>query len=235
LTKLRLLATAAVLLTTSNLAHAAQVFNTGVTAGGGLETPGQPDIHYPLFFPSTCCFSGLPTMVALPANIANGSYSGASAWTPNTATAQWTVYNGPTSSALFEFSTTFTLTPGDILAGNLQLSGMMAMASNFVRIQLNATSDTDDAFTTDFGAALHPFTVTSGFVSGENKLTFVQEWTDANQIAFGNSFQGLLVDQLTLTGGEGGGAVPEPSTYAMLGLGLAGLAYRRFRSVSNSN
>lgn len=232
MTRLRfVLVAAALAFVTSHPGFSAQVFNTGVATGGGLETAGAQDVHYPLLFPSTCCFSGIENYVATAPQIAFGSYSGAAAWMANTATAQWVTSGSPHSGAYFEISTTFTLTPGDMLAGGLQITGLLALSADYDFISLNGVASTGNSFTTDFGAALHAFTINDGFVAGTNTLKFSQQWTDGYQITFGNARVGFMVDQLQIAGGEGGGAVPEPATYTMLSLGLAGLAYRRFRSV----
>ncbi len=206
-------------------AMAATVFNTGVDDTGALLAAGTQDDNFPLMSISSCCGAGVNTYVESAAQIAAGAYSGASALVADTPTAQW-IGGGLHSGAIFGFAETFTLTEADIDAGGLEITGEVGLTDLYNNISLNGHSDLSDAFSEDYGAALHNFTIDSGFQVGTNTLVFSEVWTDTDQTTHGNNTPGLIVDDLVLSGG----AAPEPGTFALLGGCLAAAAAtRRFR------
>lgn len=221
----------------AGLAFSGTVYNTGVSADGrALTAPGSQDVNYPYSSISTCC-SQVDNYVATSAQIAAGSYNGASSWIADTSTAQW-IEDGVHSGANFGFETTFTLTQAEIDAGGISLSGEIAMSGLFVAIDLNGESeDGSAAFSEDYGTALHPFDITSGFQVGTNTLIFSEQWTNSNQVNLGNANVGIMVDDMDLTG------APEPGAWLLLALSLAAVGcptlVRRARSrrvsVSQSN
>ena len=58
---------------------------------------------------------------------------------------------------------------------------------------------------------------------------FLNEGTAANPIFQATANSGAIFDTAVPSGGGGGGAVPEPSTWAMLLIGFAGLGFVAFR------
>jgi len=80
--------------------------------------------------------------------------------------------------------------------------------------------------TTGFGGfgAMHPFTMSSGFVAGINKIQATVN-NGGNPTAFRVEFSRADASELPV-----GGEVPEPASLALLGSGLfAGAAFRFFR------
>jgi len=205
---------AALLLTAS--AFAGPV-NTGSDGMGGLISLGAVDSNF-LLFPSTCCGSGLNVNAFPSSFLTGGAYPGASALS-NTATAEWIGYTGfgphwaGGSNATAAFSETFTLSSGDIAAGNLDLSGLVGMTGTYDEIVFNGHVDTADSFAEDFGASLHSFDISSGFQAGTNTLSFVETWPTALGTTYGSLSTGVIVDDLELSGGS----APEPATFALLG------------------
>jgi hypothetical protein len=210
-------------------ASAATVFNTGVDSSGNLLALGDVDSNF-LLFPSTCCGSGLTVNAFSSTFLSDGAYPGASPL-ENTATAQWIGYTGfgpywaTGSNATAAFSETFTLTDADIAAGNLDISGMLGLTGTFDEILLNSTVDTADGFAPDYGQSLHSFNLSTGFVAGTNTISFVESWTDAEASEFGKSSEGVIVDDLSLSGG----AAPEPGTFVLLGASLVAIRLIRRR------
>lgn len=203
------------------------VFNTGVDNTGALLAGGTQDPNF-LLFPSTCCGNGLNINVFNSTFLSDGAYSGAAALA-NTTTAQWIGYTGfgpywaNGSNATAAFTESFTLTAAEAASPQLTLSGKLGFTGDFVNINVNGVTDTADSFATDFGAALHSFTLTSGFQAGTNTVSFVQAWSQADGTAHGNASTGVIVDQLRFSG-----VTPEPGSFTLVGLAAAiGLLGRR--------
>ena len=101
----------------------------------------------------------------------------------------------------------------------VSITGKLSADDEVVDVLLNGVSlgiTTPDGFPPGAGfQTLHPFSINSGFVVGDNTLEFLTMNVHA-------VVTGLIVD-MTVT------AVPEPASLAMFGIGLSGLfAFRRF-------
>jgi PEP-CTERM motif len=180
------------------------IFNTGESSGGPALASGQTDSHYSLISAP----AGVPlTAIATAPN---------AAWTANTATADWigTVSGGALSSAVgtYDYQTKFDLT-GDNPSTAL-LSGLWT-SDNQGCIFLNGTNTGDCTGETAFGS-LQSFSISTGFTSGINTIDFI--------IDNGGGPTGVIAEVSgTVSSGSVGSAVPEPSTFALVGTSLLGL------------
>jgi len=181
------------------LAGAAQVFNTGVGASGVPLGVGTSDPHWSVI-------AGPGVTAPVPA-IASSVYvefptRPDSAWI-------WASVSAAGINSPYTFRTTFVLTPAEAAA--LQLSGSWSV-DNVGRIELNGAAPGGSG-SLALGVSLasnyqtfHDFTITSGFVAGNNTLDFIA--TDFGGVA------GLNVGGLTIS------PVPEPASGLLM---LAGL------------
>lgn len=153
-------------------------------------------------------------------------------WVPNTATSTWL---SPTTNAGdllpagdYTFRTTFNLTGLNPLTG--AFSGLFAADNSLFDVRINGVTVGISGGGFD---SLTPFSFACGTncVSGVNTIDFVVR----NQAGV-NTPVGLRVEIAgtadPLGGGGGGSPVPEPSTYVMMGAGVALLSVTRFRTGS---
>jgi hypothetical protein len=116
----------------------------------------------------------------------------------------------------YDYSIFFDLTAAE--AATAQILGQWATDNVGVDIYINGTP-TDNTNPSSFGA-MDPFSIDSGFLAGRNQLTFRVE-----NIPPGANPTGLRVEV-----GFAAAAVPEPSTLALLGLGVLAFGLLRKRS-----
>lgn len=189
------------------------LFNTGVDNNGNALAGGAADPHYTLNVNPNGA-NGIPAVV-------QSGIPGA--WVDNTAGSQWVgpveFTNDIGTGGVFEYSTVFDLAGFDPATALVQ--GLWASDNPGGEILLNGVSvgQANAGFTT-----LSPFLITSGFISGDNMLTF----RFSNGAAAGD-FTGLRVDGLQ--GFAVALPVPEPATASLALLGLGGLMLRRHRMV----
>jgi len=140
------------------------VFNTGVNNTGALLAPGSTDPHYKFIAnpDGTGATPVVASTIPSPPWIANGPNSQWIAPDPNQAGARLPGGN-------YDYQITFDLTGLD--PSTAQLTGQWA-TDNSGAIYINGVST---GFTTpDVGfESFSPFTISSGFISGVNKLDFV--------------------------------------------------------------
>lgn len=185
----------------------ADLFNTGVNSGGGLLPTWATDPHY------TVSAGDGPYAIYVP--------SSSSTWVPNTSTAQWISpsYFTIGSGSSYNYTTTFTVGANANLS-TVSIGGKYASDDRITDVLLNGHSLGLSTGLGDFGS-FTSFSIASSvyFQHGVNSLTFKTS-------NFNYTSTGLIVDGLA----GSYNAVPEPSSIAMLGLGVVGLAAgRRFR------
>jgi hypothetical protein len=175
------------------------IFNTGQTAGGPALPVGTLDTHY--------------TLIAAPAGVPLTAIATSTipAWTANTPTADW-ISPGSSGDTIwpvgnYDFRTTFSLS--GLNPSSAQLSGLWT-ADNNACFSLNGVVTTAcvgfDAF-----SSLHPFSITSGFISGINTLDLV--------VFNGGGPVGTIVE-ISGTASPLSSTVPEPSSLMLIGTGL---------------
>jgi hypothetical protein len=178
------------------------LFNSGVDPLGVKLAVGNTDPHYTVLENA-----GAQAIVTN-----NGAY----VQVP-TAAYIWETASGNPGSVNRTFRTTFDLTGLDPLTAIL--SGSWSTDNAGLDILINGVST--GISKVGFGA-FTPFSINSGFVAGLNTLDFVVQ----DQGAPG----AFAVNDLAGTASVIGAVIPEPSTVALLGgglLGLAGFARRR--------
>jgi hypothetical protein len=142
-------------------------------------------------------------------------------WVANGPNSKWVGNNvggdsGPTG--LYLFRTTFDLTGLD--PSTASLSGKWSTDNNGLDILINGSGTGNTTGFADFGS-LHPFTISSGFVSGINTLDFA--FYDGGVAA------GLRVDGLDGKADPVPSATPEPCSLALLFVGGAPVVGRLLR------
>jgi len=194
------------LLTTLSVALQAApltVFNTGVDPANVVLAAGSVDPHYVGITPSSTVFV-LSTVNAF--------------WIPNDAVSKWVGPDPGEGSGSYSliYRTTVDLTGFD--ASTAIINGRWATDNTGTDILLNgvSTGQTSSTF-----LSYASFALTSGFVSGLNTIDFA--WTNISGPG------GVRVEFTSADASPIGGAVPEPASLALMGAGLAALAYFRRR------
>ncbi|WP_028535637.1 PEP-CTERM sorting domain-containing protein [Paludibacterium yongneupense] len=155
-------------------------------------------------------------------------------WSSDSATSSWVApqasYGGLVSDAAntaYTYQTTFTIGSNE-LASTARLLGQWQADNYGVQITLNGHVISQTSMPgTGSGVGFQgwtPFAIASGFQQGVNTLDFTIQNTSTGAANIGNP-SGIRVEFSTASIS----AVPEPETYALLGLGLAGVLIVRRR------
>ncbi len=205
-------------ITVSNLA----VFNTGVDASGNPLPGGAVDPHYTLIDSPDVVFNGPEAFVTN-----NGFPIGA--WAPNTAVSKWisprpdAANNNATGQ--YTYRTTVDLTGFD--PATAVIVGRWMSDNNGLDILVNGNGTGNTTLFESFRLGYASFTLDDYFVSGINTIDFVV-------------FNGTAVVNPTGLRVEMTGTalpIPEPGTWAMVGIGLGlvglGTARRRTRRIGS--
>jgi len=204
---------ASVLFLTAGSSQAAVIsglFNTGVDSGGVALVGGDgvTDSHYSVVSSNIDLQPGSAVTYVHPAYVPNDANS---RWISNSS-------NGGPGNGTVEFETTFSLSGLDPTTASI--TGFWG-TDNVGIIRLNGVSTGNASATFSF---LSAFSINSGFVNGLNTLTFVIQDFGA-PLAF-------RVDDIAGTAQVA--AVPEPSTWAMMLLGFAGVGFAAYRRKRNT-
>ncbi len=190
------------------------IFDTGVDNNNNLLAAGAPDSHWSVF--PYGAGSGVPVVLS--------AENRGSSWVPGGDHSQWvstadTVHTG--SPGRYAYSQVFRLDGLD--PNRATISGRWAGDDDLMDILINWKSVGIDGqgagpiYNYDSWVRFHSFRVDSGFLTGQNVLTFVVNNMD-------NEEEGVIVDSI-----KGTATVPEPTLLLGLGVGLATLSRRRRR------
>jgi hypothetical protein len=184
------------------------IFGTGLGPTGAPLAAGAIDPHYQVLT------SGTPAIVV----------TNTAPYFPNNAASEWVWQqaNGFPINTTLRFETTFDLTGFDQTSA--AISGAWGTDNNGLDILLNGhdTGITLLGSTTANFTQLHAFTINNPawFVNGANTLDF-----DVQDVGVVAAFRAELSGTANVSGSAT--SVPEPSTLALLGIGLAGLGFSR--------
>lgn len=206
-TKLAAITLAAIFSTNVSALTITDLYNTGVDDSGALLANYANDTHYDIIS-APAGFTG--TDWALPAGYPIGP------WVANDSNSRWISPNatygvGPIGS--YTYRTTFNLA-ADAILSSVSIIGKWATDDPGPNIRINGivTGEYSPTFT-----SYDNFSITSGFQIGLNTIDFL--------VYNHGGPTGLRVDDMI--GTYDATSVPEPSSLALLGLGLAGIGFSR--------
>ncbi|MFO1318083.1 MAG: hypothetical protein U1F52_00510 [Burkholderiales bacterium] len=190
------------------------LFNTGVGATGSLLAGGVIDPHY------TLISSADPARPGPAAYVVNNGFP-IGTWLQNGPDSKWIGPRADAGSGVlpgnYTYRTTFDLDGFD--PGSVAISGLWGSDNNGVDILINGISTGQTTTFENFRSGLTAFAITTGFHAGVNTIDFlVHNGTNAANPS------GLRVE---LHGSAQ--PVPEASTWAMVLVGLSGMALVRVR------
>ncbi len=206
----RFIAALAVLAVGAGLSHAATIstfHGTGVDGSGNLLAAGAVDSHY--------------SVSPGGASFVIGGAGLASSWVGNTASSQWISAAADTlaGGGPFTYTTNFLLSGLDPATAQLSLD--VAADNQATTVLLNGNAVGTVGF--PGWTAFTPLTITSGFLAGLNTLVFA---IPNNDTSVNDGPTGLQVRVLSATAN----AIPEPTSWALAGVGLLLVAAGRRRS-----
>jgi hypothetical protein len=176
------------------------VFSTGVDSSGNVLSAGQLDPHYTI---TSSPIGAVPALAVSPIP----------EWAANTPTSGWVNATGDANGieppGTYVYTLLFSLTGLD--PSTAQIAGQWT-SDNSAEIFLNGVDTGFSVATNGFGVLI-PFSITSGFVSGQNKLQFFVTQDPLSGDAILNP-EGLQVDISSATAMP----VPEPAAISLLGL-----------------
>jgi hypothetical protein len=197
------------------------VFNTGVGAGGNVLADGTPgDPHYKLI-----TVPGGTTVLRI---AAFENLFPIPPWTGTNTVSRWI---GPNSDAElnspigdYEYQTFFDLT--GLNPATASLSGLWTTDDFGLDILINGVSTGN---TSMFYTSVTPFTISSGFVAGQNELIFRVHnigGPEGLRVEISGTADVLKGDDRTVH-------QPEPASMLLLGTGLAAVCFLRRRFAAN--
>ena len=184
------------------------VYSTGVDASGNVLPAGQTDPHYTITS-SPLGATSATTVAFMPVE-----------WAANTASSGWinATGSGNDIEALGNYTYTLSFSMNGFDLSTAEISGEWT-SDNESEIFFNGVDTGFFSGTNGFGA-FSPFSITNGFVSGQNQLQFVVTQEGGSGPI---NPEGLQVNITSATASP----VPEPATFSLLG--LAGLLLGKLR------
>lgn len=189
------------------------VFSTGVDNSGNVLAPGQTDPHY------TISASPIGAVPALTSTLSP-------TWVTNTPSSAWinATGNGTDIEPAGFYAYVLLFSMNGLDPSTAQITGLWA-SDNASEIYFNGV-DTGISNYPDEFSALDPFSITNGFVAGQNQLLF---YVTQDPTVSSENPEGLQVDIISATAQP----VPEPAAVSLLGLSgllLAGRFLKNKRS-----
>lgn len=200
--------------------------NTGVDSNGALLADGALDPHYQLVSQNDPSFPGPDVRV-----VNSGGFPFNGYWFANGPNSKWVApYADPSNNSpgvSYVYETKFDLTGFN--PNSTHIAGFWSTDNNGIDILLNGVST---GFTTPVTSfyQFSPFLITSGFHAGVNTLDFVV----FNQPQDYGNPTGLRVEGGVFSAPSPVAPTPEPSTFALAGLGAVGLLAYRFKRVRSN-